>query len=124
MPRKRSARVPSERPGPVGGARDLNRRAKTRVIGEAATELFLRHGLESVSIDDITHAAGVPKGSFYRYFADKRALVEHLLAWPRAEIESAFVRCEDALSRSATREDMFGQYQEIGATVLKLVLED
>ena len=36
---------------------------------------FLERGIESVSIDDITREAGVAKGSFYRYFADKDALV-------------------------------------------------
>src|SRR5438874_9529022 len=114
MAKKRSTLlVPSERPGQKGGARDTNRVKKAEGLVRAATALFLERGLESVSIDEITRSAGVAKGSFYRYFADKTALVEHLFAHPRAEIESAFIRCERALAEGGTREDMFGAYQEI-----------
>src|SRR5438105_9860829 len=99
VPRKRSPLlVPSERPGAPGGARDTNRQKKAGAITSAATALFLARGIESVSIDEITRDAGVAKGSFYRYFDDKTALVEHLFAHARAEIEAAFARCERALA--------------------------
>ena len=37
----------------------------------AAREAFARHGYEEVSVGDICLAAGLAKGSFYRYFSSK-----------------------------------------------------
>src|SRR2546423_125899 len=125
MGRKRSPLLGrGEGPGPRGGARALNRLKKAEALSTAALSLFLERGLESVSIDDITREAGIAKGSFYRYFDDKTALVEHLFGHARAEIEAAFARCETALAHGGSREEMFGAYQEIGATVARLLLEE
>lgn len=41
----------------------------------AASLLFNRHGIETVSIDDIAAAAGVTKGAVYHHFKDKRDLL-------------------------------------------------
>lgn len=38
-------------------------------------ELLTRQGVSGISLDDILKLAGVPKGSFYHYFASKDALV-------------------------------------------------
>jgi AcrR family transcriptional regulator len=89
--------LPGERPGQVGGKRDANRRARTQTLLDAAQRLFLERGLESVSIDDITKEAGVAKGSFYRYFADKEALARALLAPIRLRVLGAFSRAERKL---------------------------
>ncbi len=52
---------------------------------EAALEQFHSRGFHNCSVDDITRAAGVPKGSFYNHFASKDALaVEALAAVPAA----------------------------------------
>jgi AcrR family transcriptional regulator len=92
------SQLPAERPGPVGGKRDANRRARTQGLLDAARDQFLEHGIENVSIDDITREAGVAKGSFYRYFADKEALVRALLAPTRERVLGAFARAERKLS--------------------------
>src|SRR5262245_48909942 len=60
--------LPTERPGPVGGKRDENRRRRTEEIAAAAQRLFLARGVLGVTIDDIVREAAVAKGSFYRYF--------------------------------------------------------
>jgi TetR/AcrR family transcriptional regulator, transcriptional repressor for nem operon len=44
-------------------------------IVEAATTVFHRAGFNGCTVEDITVAAGVPKGSFYNHFKSK----EHLL---------------------------------------------
>lgn len=46
---------------------------------EAAYQLFLSHGYEAVSIQDITDQALVAKGTFYNYFHDKDDLKEQLI---------------------------------------------
>ena len=69
---------PALRPGRPGGKRDANRKRRRSQIAEAALGLFVEAGVELTSIDQIVAAAGVAKGSFYRYYADKEALVEAL----------------------------------------------
>ncbi|HUS68781.1 MAG TPA: helix-turn-helix domain-containing protein [Kofleriaceae bacterium] len=114
-------RVPPSRPGPAGGARDANRRARTQQISEAALDLFLEHGLLAVTIDQIVERAGVGKGSFYRYFGDKEELVVALFAELAAGVTRAFDACRDALARARNPAALSGAYlalaQEI-ATVL------
>ena len=46
---------------------------------EAALEQFHARGFHNCSVDDITKAAGVPKGSFYNHFASKDALAVEAL---------------------------------------------
>jgi TetR/AcrR family transcriptional repressor of nem operon len=43
-------------------------------IVEAALVEFHRRGFNACSVEDITKAAGVPKGSFYNHFKSKQAL--------------------------------------------------
>jgi len=46
---------------------------------ETALALFLEHGYEHTSVEQITQAVGVAKGTFYHYFATKDALLEQLV---------------------------------------------
>ncbi|MGB1035103.1 MAG: TetR/AcrR family transcriptional regulator, partial [Primorskyibacter sp.] len=41
---------------------------------DGARAVFLAHGFEGASVDDIARAAGVSKATLYSYFADKRVL--------------------------------------------------
>ena len=43
-----------------------------------AQALFLTHGYDRASLNDVIAAAGVSKGAFYHYFASKEALLEAL----------------------------------------------
>ncbi|TVZ86908.1 TetR family transcriptional regulator [Aeribacillus composti] len=52
---------------------------KERLIIEAAMKLFARKGVSSTSIQEITNACGIPKGSFYFYFKSKDELLIKLL---------------------------------------------
>ena len=56
-PAVRPRKTPSTRPGPEGGARDANRKARTQAIARAALELFLQRGVEAVSVDDVVRRA-------------------------------------------------------------------
>ncbi len=63
------------------------------LLVEAALEQFHSRGFHNCSVDDITRAAGVPKGSFYNHFASKDALaVEALQAYQQ---RSVWRRTED-----------------------------
>jgi len=55
-----------------------------------------RKGFSAVGLTEILTTAGVPKGSFYHYFASKDAFGEAILA---AYFESYLVEIDDILSR-------------------------
>ncbi len=117
-------RIPTERPGPAGGKRDLNRRERTRALLDAALALFLEAGISTVTIDSIAREAGVAKGSFYRYFADKRELVAALVAPMGQRLESAFGACREALHAAAgDPSQVFAAYYGLGAVFEELVLQ-
>ena len=48
-------------------------------ILEVGLEVMHAHGFNGCSVQDITEAAGVPKGSFYHYFDSKEALTVEVL---------------------------------------------
>jgi TetR/AcrR family transcriptional regulator, cholesterol catabolism regulator len=60
-----------------------------------AAELFLRHGYDNVSLNDVIANAGVSKGAFYHWFPSKDALVAALAERSARE---AFADVEDALT--------------------------
>jgi AcrR family transcriptional regulator len=57
------------------------KKARTRdTIADAAISLFLAHGYDQVSVNDIAAAAEVSKPTLFRYFATKEDLVLHRFA--------------------------------------------
>lgn len=51
------------------------RDVKRNFLVEAATGLFLEHGIENITIEDIAKAANVGEMTIYRYFGKKQAIV-------------------------------------------------
>ncbi|MGW0087205.1 TetR family transcriptional regulator C-terminal domain-containing protein [Streptomyces sp. NPDC003393] len=49
----------------------MGRVSKREEIAQAALQQFHTHGFHATGINDITRAAGVPKGSFYNHFSSK-----------------------------------------------------
>jgi AcrR family transcriptional regulator len=111
------------KPGPRGGPRDTNRRERVKALSEAALRLFVERGLDAVTIDDITQAAGVAKGTFYRYFEDKPALVEALLAPVRRELLEGLEACGRTLASAREVETMFEAYRAVGAVIASALLQ-
>ena len=58
---------------PIGSAATHDR------ILDAATQCIRRWGIRRVSMNDVARQAGVSRGSVYRYFADRDALVQAVL---------------------------------------------
>jgi TetR/AcrR family transcriptional regulator, transcriptional repressor for nem operon len=56
-------------------ATELRRQDIRDRLLNAGVETLLSKGYSQTSVDDIVRGAGVPKGSFYYYFASKEALV-------------------------------------------------
>lgn len=61
---------------------------------EAGAELLYRHGYTATGVQQITDAAGVPKGSFYNYFRSKEMFALEVL---KAYLDGACGDVEDAL---------------------------
>jgi AcrR family transcriptional regulator len=110
------------RPGREGGVRDLNRKERIKSIADASLLLFIERGLDNVTIDDITQATGVAKGTFYNYFDDKEALVEELIAPVRAELLAGLNACGKALMAARSAESMADAYRALGATLAGAIL--
>jgi AcrR family transcriptional regulator len=50
---------------------------------ESAAELFLEHGYDAVSLDDIVNHAGGSKASIYKYFGNKEGLFKSICDYRR-----------------------------------------
>lgn len=55
---------------------------------ESAYELFVKKGIEKTSVLEIVLKAGMAKGTFYLYYADKYAVRDELIAMRSSEILS------------------------------------
>ena len=62
---------------------------------DRASGLFLRHGYDNVSLNDLIADAGVSKGAFYHWFPSKDALVAALA---ERSAGAAFAGVEDAVA--------------------------
>jgi len=59
-------------PGPAGSGRRERRALETRVrLFRCALKLFAERGFQNVTVEDITEAADVGKGTFFNYFDTK-----------------------------------------------------
>lgn len=94
-----------------------------KALSEAGLRLFVERGLDGVTIDDITQAAGVAKGTFYRYFEDQTALVDALLAPARSVLVDGMEACGRALAAARDVEAMFDAYRAMAAVIASALLQ-
>jgi AcrR family transcriptional regulator len=69
-------------PGAAGPGQDPEKR---RQILAGARKVFLKHGFDGASMNDIVSAAGVSKGTLYVYFENKERLYTALMHEERAK---------------------------------------
>jgi AcrR family transcriptional regulator len=67
---------------------------------EAAWKLFQEKGYDCTTVEDITDAADVAKGTFFNYFATKEAIVHEIALW-RIEMLGSHVLGVDDVPESA-----------------------
>jgi AcrR family transcriptional regulator len=92
------------------------------VLCDAALGLFLRAGIESVTIDEITRGAKMAKGSFYRYFEDKAQLVEALLMPLSEAFRSATDRAQQTLANARTKRELEDAYRRLALELSETLL--
>ena len=66
------------------GKVDENKHQKMDALFQSAYDLFLNQGIEKTSISDIAKKAGVAKGTFYLYFADKYEIRDSQPTFPES----------------------------------------
>ena len=69
--------------------RERKKRETRRRLMRAALHLFREHGYDATTVEDITEAADVAKGTFFNYFATKEAILPALAEWRLRQLEDA-----------------------------------
>lgn len=94
MPPFRPPAAPA--PLPIVGDGEARERADAarnrRRILEAAERLFAERGPENVSMDDVSRAAGVGKGTLFRRFGDRASLARAVLSTQETAFQEAIIR--------------------------------
>jgi AcrR family transcriptional regulator len=101
----------------VTSSRDATARpgARDRIL-ETAYELFARHGIQAIGVDEIIRRAGVAKATFYHHFASKDDLVLEFLSlreqrWTLAWIDGeARQRADTPEQQLLTIFDLFDEW--------------
>ncbi len=88
-----------------GGRRARKLQKTVDSIGAAAWALFETHGFENVTMEAIADAADVAKGTLYKYFPIKEALIRHRFEKDRVEFKDDIIAsvlaqatCDERLS--------------------------
>lgn len=87
-----------------------------RRIFEAALELFTEQGFAATTVEQITQAAGVAKGTFFTHFASKEAVLEHI---GRVQMDRlrAFFDADPSFAQRPARERLHAVLRTLAAGV-------
>ncbi|TPG89190.1 TetR/AcrR family transcriptional regulator [Brevibacillus laterosporus] len=107
--------------------RDVRKQELKEHIFLQALKLFKEKGFDNVTVEEITKACGIAKGTFYNYFSKKEAILLHL---GRAQLESVYLSAfryadEPNLKRKLTLlfHDLFARYTEHPDIIRLIILE-
>ena len=94
-----------------------------REIIEAAFDCFAERGYHATGIADIAARLGIGHGTFYRYFENKRDIVEHVIT-DLIEKVIAALAAENAPDAVSTLEEYRIQTERIGEALDRIFGED
>ncbi|RSN52089.1 MULTISPECIES: TetR/AcrR family transcriptional regulator [Actinomadura] len=89
--------VQGEKTAVEGGLRERKKRATHAALVEAAVRLAAEHGVENVTVEAISEAAGVSPRTFFNYFASRDDVYVMLGAESSARIRGAVLDAPSAL---------------------------
>jgi len=89
--------------------------AKRRQIVEGARKIFLAHGFDAASMNDIAKAAGVSKGTLYVYFQNKEELFEAIVH------EECQVHAEGTFDLDPANHDVEAVLQRLGTAYVEFL---
>ncbi len=108
----------------TGPSRLERRKAETRRdIIDAAFTCFAEQGYHATGIADIAARLGIGHGTFYRYFANKRDIVEHVITDLIDRIVGA-LGAENAPEAVSTLDDYRAQSERIGSALGQIFADD
>jgi AcrR family transcriptional regulator len=93
-------------PPPCTGRRERHKTDVRNRLLRVAFELFATRGFQATTVEDITQAADVAKGTFFNYFATKELLLTQMSEHRLDILRSALA--EARLNRKASREILHG----------------
>jgi AcrR family transcriptional regulator len=99
--------------------RSLARDERRAELIAAARDVFSRKGYHAATVDDITRAAGVAKGTFYLYFQEKREIYY--------EVVRGFLQLIKDIGRSvqqAPRDDFFARIDRAARELMRIFDEN
>jgi AcrR family transcriptional regulator len=83
-------------------AAELNARTRERIL-DGAMSAIARHGLAKLGMSDVSHQAGVSRGTLYRYFPSREELLQHLAAFESLRFQQRVREAVAAAPAGASR---------------------
>lgn len=102
---------------------ERRKRELRQSIIDAAFDCFAEQGYHATGIADIAARMGIGHGTFYRYFANKRDIVEHVVDDVVAKIVAALSE-ENAPEVPDTLADYRAQVERIGDALGRILTDD
>lgn len=99
----------------------LAERRRSEIIA-AAYEVFVERGYTAAGIADIAEKLGIGHGTFYRYFKNKRDILDHVFDYGVERIVSAIV--DDVPPAATTLEEFRDQMRTIGYRLFERLDEE
>jgi AcrR family transcriptional regulator len=100
---------------------ELTERRRTEIVHAAFAE-FAERGYHNTGIADIARRLGIGHGTFYRYFANKRDILVHVLDHTVDRLRTVVAR--DAPGAAETLTGYRAQVQRIGYAMFDLFVDD
>ncbi len=94
-----------------------------REIIDAAFDCFAEHGYHATAISDVATRLGIGHGTFYRYFENKRDIVDHVIGGLVTRITTALT-AENAPDAVSTLDEYREQSARIGESLARIFTED
>jgi AcrR family transcriptional regulator len=79
--------------GPSATTMSKKEERRQQILG-AARDVFAKRGYHAAKIDEIVASAGIARGTFYLYFADKRAVFEEIVDRTITRLGMSIVRVD------------------------------
>ncbi|MEU7629364.1 TetR/AcrR family transcriptional regulator [Nocardia sp. NPDC049220] len=92
-------------------------------IIDTAFACFAEEGYHATGIADIAGRLGIGHGTFYRYFSNKRDIIDHVIDDLAARIIEA-LGTENAPDAAVTLDDYRGQIDRIGTALTRILIAD
>jgi len=100
---------------------------RDRLIREAESCLTL-YGVRKTTVDELVHRVGIPKGTFYLFYASKEALIFDVILKLNADVQQQLLQIVTDMGTKPDAEQLtdiiFGLYQSLDGTFLLKLIEN